>query len=126
MKKLFLSIAIALLMTACAPSTKQDYMAEFGEFVETISEQSSEYDADDWVSADAEFDKYVGEWYNRYEPEMSLSDKMQVVAWTTAYNYHKGVSKAGSAIDELGNDFNEGLKELGKGIEEIGKSMQED
>lgn len=126
MKKLFLSITIALLMTACAPSTKQDYMAEFGEFIETISEKSSEYNTGDWASADAEFDKFLGEWYDKYESEMTLNDKMQIVAWTTAYNYHKGVSKAGVVIDELGNDLNEGMKELGKGIEEIGKSMQED
>lgn len=126
MKKLFLSIAIALLMTACAPLTKQDYMAEFGEFIETVSVKSSEYNTDDWASADAEFDKFLGEWYDKYEPEMTLSDKMQIVAWTTAYNYHKGVGKTGDAINELENDINEGMKELGKGIEEIGKSMQED
>lgn len=126
MKKLFLSIALAVLMTACAPSTKQDYMVEFGQFIETISEKSSEYDADDWASADADFEKMSGEWYDEFEAEMSIGDKMQVVAWITAYNYHKGVSKTGDAIDELSNDINEGLKDLGKGLEDIGKSMQED
>lgn len=126
MKKLFRSIAIALLMTACVPSTKQDYMAEFSEFIETISEKSSEYNTDDWDDADAEFEKFIGEWYDKYEAEMTLSDKMQIVAWTTAYNYHKGVDKSEDFINELGNDLNEGLNDLGKTIEEIGKSMQED
>ncbi len=126
MRKVILSLVVAFLMVACAPSTKQDYMADFQEFIEKVSNESSEYGEDDWKAVDADYLKYSDEWYKKYEPEMSISEKMQVAAWVTVYNYHKGMSKAGDVMDQLGKDVEKGVKDLGKEIEEIGKSMQED
>lgn len=114
-----------MLMCACAPSTKQDYMTEFGEFIETVSEKSSEYNDAEWKAIDADYEKLSGEWYDKFEPEMSIEEKMQVAAWVAVYNYHKCLDKAGEALDEIGEDVNDGVNELGKELEKIGKSMQE-
>lgn len=125
MKKIFLSFVVALLICACAPSTKQDYMAEFSEFIETVSEKSLGYNDADWKTIDADYEKLSGEWYDKFEPEMSLEEKMQVSAWIAVYNYHKGLDKTGEIIDEIGKDVNDGINELGEEIEKIGKTMQE-
>lgn len=114
-----------MLMCACAPSTKQDYMNEFGEFIETISEKSSGYNDAEWKAIDADYEKLSGEWYDKFESEMSIEEKMQVAAWIAVYNYHKGLDKAGEALDEIGKDVNDGVNELGKELEKIGKAMQE-
>lgn len=135
MKKMICAIALAFLMVACAPSTKEDYLEQFKEFVAEVGENSSNYSDAEWESKQAEYEKFTGEWYEKFEKEFTMEEQMTVGTYVAAFNYHKGVSKASKAfeklgeefeetVDELGKEAEEGLNELGKKIEELGSELQ--
>ena len=127
MKKMICAMALAFLLVACAPSTKEDYLEQFKEFVTEVGENSSEYSDGQWESKQAEYDKF--------EKELTMEEQMTVGTYIASFNYYKGVSKAGKAfeklgeqfeetIDNLGKEAEEGINELGKKIEELGEELQ--
>ena len=135
MKKMICAMALAFLLVACAPSTKEDYLERFKEFATEVGENSSEYSDGQWESKQAEYEKFTGEWYDKFEKELTMEEQMTVGTYIASFNYYKGVSKAGKAfeklgeqfeetIDNLGKEAEEGINELGKKIEELGEELQ--
>ena len=135
MKKMICAMALAFLLVACAPSTKEDYLERFKEFVTEVGENSSEYSDGQWESKQAEYEKFTGEWYDKFEKELTMEEQMTVGTYIASFNYYKGVSKAGKAfeklgeqfeetIDNLGKEAEEGINDLGKKIEELGEELQ--
>ena len=57
MKKFFVIAALAFLMVACAPSTKEEYLEEYKEFIEEVSEKAKTYSETDWAEKTEEFER---------------------------------------------------------------------
>ena len=120
MKKFFAILVLAFLMVACAPSTKQDYLEEYKAFIEEVSENASSYSESDWADKTSEFEKFSGEWYEKFKDELSLGEQMQLTAYAASFGYHK--SNVDDLVNDIVDDVKEGLNEAGK---EIGSMMEE-
>lgn len=119
MKKFFAIVALAFLMVACAPSTKQEYLEEYKAFIEDVSENASSYSESDWADKTSEFEKFTGEWYEKFKDELSLGEQMQVTAYAASFGYHKGISSASEIVNGIVDEVKNGLNEAGKEIENI-------
>lgn len=119
MKKCLSFIALAFMMMACAPTTKEEYLENYKAFIEEISENSSSYTEADWAEKAEEYAKFTGEWYNKFESEFTLSEKMQVAANAVSYNYHKGCSNVKETIDELGKEYEDEIEQIEEGVEQV-------
>ena len=120
MKKFFVIAALAFLMVACAPSTKEEYLEEYKEFIEEVSEKAKTYSETDWAEKTEEFEKLSKEWYQKFKEELSLGEQMQVTAYAASFGYHK--SNVDDLVNDIVDDVKEGLNEAGK---EIGSMMEE-
>lgn len=127
MKKFFVIAALAFLMVACAPSTKEEYLEEYKEFIEEVSEKAKTYSETDWAEKTEEFEKFSKEWYERFKEELSLGEQMQVTAYAASFGYHK--SNVDDLVNDIVDDVKEGLNEAGKEIglmvEEIEESLNQ-
>lgn len=120
MKKFFAILVLAFLMVACAPSTKQDYLEEYKAFIEEVSENASSYSESDWADKTSEFEKFSGEWYEKFKDELSLGEQMQLTAYAASFGYHK--SNVDDLVNDIVDDVKEGLNEAGN---QVGSMMDE-
>jgi hypothetical protein len=132
---IFLVLALGIFTTSCiVPSSKENYIKNFERFVKDVEKNGEKFKASDWKWANERFSKYSGEWYERYQPEMNLEEKMKITSLRTRYQVAKGGSTIGKLINDnlrkefnqIGDEMKKYLDEnLDKDIEEIKKGAQE-
>ena len=81
MKKFISLFLLSVLLFACAPQSKEAYLEGFKEFIDNVDKNHAEFTSEDWESAKEEYDKYMGEWYNKFEEEMSIAERMKVTSY---------------------------------------------
>lgn len=99
---------LLLFLVACAPMSKETYMANYKEFVEEVKKESSEYNDDDWAKADEKYLKYSEEWYTKFESELTMKDELKIASWGVQYNAKKG-TKAMKDVFSFMFDDEDGL-----------------
>ncbi len=98
-------IAAILMLASCAPGNKLDYLQEFDAFITEVSENCSEYTEEDWAKATEKYEKFTGEWYEKYEHELTVKDEIKVASYVAKWMYCEGIVK--------------GVKDVGKAVEEF-------
>lgn len=125
MKKNLVLFALAAMLFSCAPATKEAYLEDYKNFMKELSEESSSYDDSEWKSATRKYKKYSGEWYDLFNDELSVKEKVVVTGYKAKFKYLYAVGKTKNAInDVVGNDDD---KNVGDEIEEyIEKDLEDD
>ncbi len=106
MKKLFsisLIATVAMLFIGCAPMSKESYMKQFGELVEEASTVYNSCSESEWADIEQKYDKFTGEYYNKFENELSASEKLTIVGYEAkmvGYATGRGISTLFSGEDE--------------------------
>lgn len=83
--KFFLLILPAILLFACSPMTKTQYIHQYDDFMTTVKEEHKDFDESDWEKSDEEFRMLVEEYYPEFEEEMTEEEKVHF--WTQAFTY---------------------------------------
>ncbi len=107
MKKNVLIIVafIIALLTSCAPQTKEDYLEQFDEFITEVSDNCKDYTTDEWNDKDEQYELFTGEWYDKFEEELSFEDELKIATYKTQWFYCKSVVSELSSIKESIKNF---------------------
>jgi len=120
-----LSFSLALLLViSCGPRDKETYLQQFEDFVEKVSSESGDYGERDWQWADQKFERFSGEYYERFRDELSWKETAIVKKYEIHYHYHSSSTKAANLINGLFSD--EGQAELKSRLEYYVEHEMED
>ena len=103
MKKMFyvLLMAMMVVMTACQ-QTKEDYIKEFENFVEEVSEECAEYTEEQWEDVAEEFELLVKK-AEKYQ-DLTTEDKLELAKVQAKYaglQAKKGIDKVIDGVKDL-------------------------
>jgi hypothetical protein len=137
---IFSFLLIYSLTTCVIPTTKETYLKNFDRFISDVEKNGKKFSISDWTWANRRFSKYSGEWYDNFQNDLKMEEKMQVAGLKTRYMIAKGSSKLGQYMNkELGKDldrmkedvqkymkedFKKDIREISKGAREIGDSAK--
>ena len=97
-----------ILMAACAPMSKEAYLKKYDAFIVEVSENGKSYDAEAWEKAAIQYEKFSGEWYNKFKEEMTLVEKLKVTKNQTQFYYYRNLSQGMSTAKEILKSLNIG------------------
>lgn len=137
--KFLFFLAFLFLFSSClVPENKETYLSNFERFVKDVEKNGPEFKESDWRYANKRFSRYSVEWYEKFEDDLKMNEKIRVSVLKTRYLVAKANSPAGrnvgdhlgKELDKMGkevreyleNDFDEDLGEITKGAREIGDS----
>ncbi len=95
-----LLLASIMLMVSCAPASKEKYLQKFDEFIQEVSANKDSYTEADWTRMTEKYNKFSGEWYDKFEGELTLLEKGQVVANEGKWLYIQNLSGIISELDK--------------------------
>lgn len=101
MKNVFLAIIATLLFASCSPMNKESYFKKFASFVEETSLHYKEYTQADWERVDQKYEKFTGEWYDKFENEISISENLKISKYIVKYTYYRAYAEGKGFLDEI-------------------------
>jgi uncharacterized protein YdcH (DUF465 family) len=135
-----ISLILILLITSCAPQSKESYLEDYKEFITEISENNANYTEEDWKNKDEKYEKFTGEWYEKFKDDFIWKDNILLTKYEFQYNLYKLKGNSSELFDELfkdydqlkeqvkyysENDMEKDLEFLLKEAEEVGKTATE-
>jgi hypothetical protein len=137
---IFSLLMICSLTTCVIPTTKETYLKNFERFVNDVEKNGEKFSISDWRWANKRFNKYSGEWYENFQNDLKMEEKIQVTGFRTRYMIAKGNSKLGQFMnmglgkelermkedvkEYMKEDFRKDIREISKGAREIGDSAK--
>jgi len=137
---IFSLLVICSFTTCVIPTTKETYLKNFERFVKDVEKNGEKFTISDWRWANRRFSRYSGEWYENFQDDLKMEEKVQVTGLKTRYMIAKGNSKLGRFMNkEMGKDlerlkddvreymkkdFSKDIREISKGAREIGDSAK--
>ena len=103
--KIFYSIAffcVTLSLVSCSNS-KEEYIDDYSNFIEEVSEKSASYSGEQWEKADSINDVYSSDYYEAYSHEMTDDEKARISRLKGRY--------LGLRILDVVYDIKEGVEE---------------
>lgn len=115
----FLTVLLFLVLFSCtAPDTKEEYLSQFGNFVEKVRDNKKNYTKSDWEWADKRFKKYRYDWYLKFKGHYTLKDQITIKGLILEYNSLKKNEDFGQIVKQL---FGKDLENVQKKIDEYAK-----
>ncbi|MCF0205462.1 MAG: hypothetical protein HUK12_09330 [Muribaculaceae bacterium] len=93
-------MAMAMILASCAPSSKEDYLNQFSQFIEEVKTNHESYSDSDWEKAEKKFEKFSGEWYEKFDNELSTSEKIKAATLCTQWLYYKNFDGVKESLDD--------------------------
>ena len=129
---------VFFIFSCSAPDTKEAYMEKFEQFVDNVEANYKTYDEGDWKEANEKFEKFTGEWYDKFESNFSLSDEFVIKGLEARFYIFKAADETTDYFEEhlkddyeelrdkveyyIENDMKEDLEQLMKIAKEAGDS----
>lgn len=105
MKKFFCLFFAAVLLLSCAPTSKEDYISDYKEFINKVSDEYKTYNDNDWNRAERKLDKFSGEWYDKFSKELSAKEKIVVAGYKAKFKYLYALGKSGDTLNDIVDSF---------------------
>jgi hypothetical protein len=86
-----------LFFSSCDPTSKEQYLKNYKEFIDEITKNGKGYNEADWAQANEKYSRYNNELYNRFKDELTVEDKMRI----TGYKFQYSAIRAGSEIGKF-------------------------
>lgn len=100
-------IGTLTLLYSCSPMTKESYLEDYKKFITEVSSENSTYSESDWQNADKRFNKYRGEWYEKFEDELIWKEQIVLAKYEVQYNLYKYKESASEIINEVFGSYND-------------------
>ncbi len=114
---------VMMLMFSCAPTSKEKYMERLQSFIEEVSLEHKTYTPEDWAKIDEKYEKFAGEWYQKFESELTFTEELKVQKHKLKYAFYKALSEGKTTLDELMQSVDvEGIK---KDIDNTAKDIKD-
>ena len=86
LQKGFILILISFFIISCSsPQSKESYMKDFGNFMTEVNADSEK----DWDKLDEKYDKFSGDWYNKFKDDFTIKDHLIIKKYQLQYNFKK-------------------------------------
>ena len=99
---ILVGILLALLLSSCSPQTKESYLEDYEAFVNQVDKENKDYTDEDWKEIEEEYEKYNGEWYNKFEDEFTWKEELVL----TKYQFQFNLMRLKYDSEDIGNLFN--------------------
>ncbi|MDR1222569.1 MAG: hypothetical protein LBL07_06780 [Tannerella sp.] len=96
-----LSFLLILSIAGCSCYSKERYLKDFEKFITDVSQNHKSYDDKKWEKQTARYEKFTGEYYEKFEDDFTLKEKITVTGYKVKFNYFKKADQASSAIQAL-------------------------
>lgn len=110
--KSFLPFLLLCLIISCtAPRSKESYLEKFGSFIKAVQSEHITYGEEGWKQSDLEFEKFTGEWYDKFSDEFSITDELTIKGYQAQYYLIKASDGTLDFFNEYLRDDYEKLRE---------------
>ena len=124
-KSLYISILLFLTTSCSVPLNKESYLKKFDAFISEVSNNYKTYDDKAWTKQTEKYEKFSGEWYNKFKDDFTLKDEIAIKANQTKWYYYRNMNMATSTIRLFFESLN--VKEMKKQVQYyIANNMQSD
>jgi hypothetical protein len=90
-----------IVMLACSPISKESYIKQYDAFISEVSENYKSYDDKAWEKQTAKYEKFSGEWYNKFKTELALKEELAIKANQAKWYYYRNMNAATSVVKQL-------------------------
>lgn len=125
MKRIKMLLVLFLIAISCSsPSSKENYLEDYEVLIEVVSEKYMHLKGDDWNDYDEQYGKFRNEWYEKFEEEFTLEEKLKIGGLSAKYLYCRNIA---SELDEYLLRINQEFDLFKKDIQEyIDNDMEEE
>jgi len=106
-----LIILLVFAISCSAPQSKDSYLEKFGNFIQEVQNEHLTYNDEDWNQSDLKFERFTGEWYDKFSDELVLSDEVTIKGYQAQYYLYKASDGTNDFFDEYLKDDFERLRE---------------
>jgi len=118
--KYLMFFIFSLILISCVPRNKDQYIRQYKEFVDEVTEECGNYTMKDWKKADKRFKKFNTIWYQKFKEDLSIIEKFKITQYKLTYSLLKAGREIGKIVsdkideeyDELHSDFDENIDNL--------------
>jgi hypothetical protein len=93
-------LVISFLFSCSYFYTKDKYIEEFSTFVGDVKANCASYSEDDWINADAQFDIYAVQDYEKFQQKLTSEEKFTIGKLKGSYALLKLKKGASDIMDE--------------------------
>ena len=125
MKKFWYVVIITIVAASCStPLSKESYLKKFDDFIAEISENHKTYDENTWQKMTEKYEKFSGEWYDKFKNDFTLKDHIAIKANQAQWYYYSVLNETVSVKELLEALDVKGIKEQVRYY--IDNNMQDD
>lgn len=77
---------ISFFFISCGPLTKEAYLEDYAEFIQGVTERSSEFREKEWAEVEQDYNKFSVEWREKFQQELTLTEKMTLTRYEVQFN----------------------------------------
>ena len=118
-------LAVSLL-SACAPLTKGQYMAQHQDFMAEVDRAHDQFSDEDWERHNEQLNKYLQEYYPEFKDELSTEEKVQIWGDVVAYHLIQSGERASDHWKAHEEEYLQLLEENVEFIEESSRIFKEE
>ena len=132
-------LATILLITSCAPQTKEAYLRDYKGFILKVEKEHETYSDRDWNTSDRELKEFTGKLYSKFEKNLTWQEEILVKKYEFQYSFYKAKTDTKTFLKNtddneeyqklkeqlqyyIDNDMQKDIDELVKQAKEIGDS----
>jgi vacuolar-type H+-ATPase subunit I/STV1 len=105
--------------TSCSrPTSKESYLKKYDDFITEVSKNHEEYDEKDWKKMTREYEKFSGEWFKKFENDLTIKDEIAIKAKQAKWYYYRYLNETTSTVKQFLEAL-EILEELNVKIDEL-------
>ncbi|MBV7267898.1 DUF6565 domain-containing protein [Winogradskyella luteola] len=118
---LLLFISVLTLLSCETNYTKDDYLKDYERFVVDIKRDWREFNESDWLTKDKINDDFYNSKYNKFQGELSSSEKVRVQRFNFVFRFYKGDITIKSLI---AGEYNNLFKDLAIEVNDIIRELR--
>ena len=101
MRTVILMLQLLWLLVACAPATKEAYLSDYKSFMERVADERKDYGDVKWKAVMTEYKHYSQDWYNKFEDELTVKERMLLAGYEAKFAYYIAAHKTSDAFDDM-------------------------
>lgn len=73
------------------PYSKEAYLEQYAEYIETIANEREGYTEGDWAAYDKKYNLFNDEWYKEFEKELTFEENLIILKYKAQYQYYRNI-----------------------------------
>jgi hypothetical protein len=87
------------------PMNKDSYLKKFDAFITDVSANYKTWQDEEWAKKTELYERFSGEWYKKFEHELSFQEKIKVAGFQTKYYYYKALDESSTILQNVKGIF---------------------